>query len=77
VYHPTEHLTVDEVIPMKHKIFGIKNNLCYSLRYVYAMRTYIAKQRKDATADLTPAYGNVMQLGRRVEDVGHKLYVDN
>jgi hypothetical protein len=41
------------------------------------MRAYIAKQHTDATADLTPTHGTVMQLGRRVEDAGHKLYMDN
>jgi hypothetical protein len=62
----------------KHKIFDIKIcNLCYSLRYTYDMMAYIAKKHKDATAALTPMYGAVMQLGRRVEDVGHKLYMDN
>jgi hypothetical protein len=30
------------------------------------MRAYIAKQCKDATADLTPTHGTIMQLGRRV-----------
>jgi hypothetical protein len=41
------------------------------------MKAYIVKQHKDATADLTPTHGTIMQLGRRMEDVGHKLHMDN
>jgi hypothetical protein len=41
------------------------------------MRAYIGKQHKVANDDLTPAHGTVMQLGRRLEDVGHKLCRDN
>jgi hypothetical protein len=45
--------------------------------YTYDMRAYIAKQHKDASADLPPTHCTIMQLGKRVEDVGHKLYMDN
>jgi hypothetical protein len=41
------------------------------------MRAYKAKQCKDATADLIPIHGTIMHLGRRVEDVDHKLCMDN
>jgi hypothetical protein len=41
------------------------------------MRAYIGKQHKNATADVTPTHGTVMQLGRRVKDVGHKLCIYN
>jgi hypothetical protein len=41
------------------------------------MRAYIGKQHKDATTDLTPTHGTIMQLGRRLEDADHKLYMDN
>jgi hypothetical protein len=42
------------------------------------MKFYIAKQHKNAIADLTPTtYGTIMQFGRSVEDVGHKPYMDN
>jgi hypothetical protein len=43
------------------------------LKYSYNIRAYTAKQYNEATADLTPICGTIMQLGRRVEDVGHKL----
>jgi hypothetical protein len=41
------------------------------------MRAYTAKKHKDATTDLTPTHGAIMQLGKRVEDVGHNLCMDN
>jgi hypothetical protein len=62
----------------KHNIFDIKiYYLCSSLKYTYNIGAYIAKQCKDTTAELTLIHGTIMQLGRRVEDVGHKLYVDH
>jgi hypothetical protein len=36
----------------------------------------LAKQRTDATADLTHTNGTIMQL-KRVKHVVHKLYMDN
>jgi hypothetical protein len=39
--------------------------------------SYIVKQHKDVTADLTPTHGTIMELGRRVEDAGYKLYIAN
>jgi hypothetical protein len=41
------------------------------------MRAYTAKKHKDATTDLTPTHGAIMQLGRRVQDVAHKQHMDN
>jgi hypothetical protein len=64
---------VKETQKFKIKIY----NLCYSLRYTYDMRAYTVKKHFNATTDLTPTHGAIMQLGRRVEDVGHKLYMDN
>jgi hypothetical protein len=62
----------------KHKIFYIKiYNFCSSLKYTHDTRAYIAKQHKDAAANLTPIHGTIIQLGRRVEDVGQKLCMDN
>jgi hypothetical protein len=47
------------------------------LSYTYYVRAYKAKKHKHATDDLTPTHGAILQLGRRVEDVGHRLYMDN
>jgi hypothetical protein len=44
---------------------------------MHDIRAYLGKQHQDATADVTPTHGTVLQLVRKVEDVGHKLYVDN
>jgi hypothetical protein len=42
------------------------------------MRAYIAKQCRNATADLTSTtHAASMQLGRSMEDVGYELYMDN
>ncbi|PNF36309.1 hypothetical protein B7P43_G00540 [Cryptotermes secundus] len=91
LYHPSEHLAVDEVIvlfkgrvvfqqyiPKKHKRFGIKiYKLCDSLGYTYDMTVYLGKQRQLATEEITPTHGIVLQLIRRVEGSGHKLYMDS
>jgi hypothetical protein len=91
IYNPSEHLAVDEVIvlfkgrvvfrqyiPKKHKRFGIKiYKLCDSLGYTYDMSVYLGKQKQLATEQITATHGIVLQLVRRVEGVGHKLFMDN
>ena len=91
LYNPTEQLAVDEVIvlykgrvvfrqyiPKKHKRFGIKiYKLCDSLGYTYDMSVYLGKQKQYATAEITATHGTVLQLIRRVEGLGHKIFMDN
>jgi len=91
LYNPTEHLAVDEVImlykgrvvfrqyiPKKHKRFGIKiYKLCDSLGYTYDMSVYLGEQRQNATAQITATHGTVLQVIRRVEELGHKIFMDN
>ena len=84
-----QHLAVDEVIvlykrrvvqyiPKKHKRFGIKiYKLCDSLGYTYDMSVYLGKQRQNATAQITATHGTVLQVIRRVEGMGHKIFMDN
>jgi len=91
MYNPTEHLAVDEVImsykggvifrqyiPKKHKRLGIKiHKLCNSLGYTYDMSVYSGKQRQHGTAEITATHGTVLQVIRRVEGLGHKVFMDN
>jgi len=90
LYNPTEHLAVDEVIvlykervvfrqyiPKKHKRFGIKiYKLCNSLGHTY-MSVYLGKQWQHATAQITAMHGMVLQVIRKVEGLGHKIFMDN
>jgi len=65
-------------IPKKHKRFGIKiYKLCDSLGYTYDMSVYLGKQRQNATAQITATHGTVLQVIRRVEGMGHKIFMDN
>jgi hypothetical protein len=87
----TEHLAVDEVIvlfkarvifrqyiPKKHKRLGIKIfKLCDALGYTYDMSVYLGKQRLLATQEMSATHGTVLDLVRRVEGLGHKLYMDS
>jgi hypothetical protein len=41
------------------------------------MKVYLGKQREDAAGDVTATRGIVLQLVRRVQNKGHKLYRDN
>ena len=41
------------------------------------MSVYLGKQRQHATAQITATHGTVLQVGRRVEGLGHKSYMDN
>jgi hypothetical protein len=90
-YNPSEHLAVDEVIvkfkgrvifkqciPKKHKRFGIKiYKLCDTAGYTYDMKVYLGKDSDNATEDMTATHATVQSLVRRVEEVGHKLFMDN
>jgi hypothetical protein len=90
-YIPTEHLAIDEVIvlfkvrvtfkqyiPKKHKRFGIKiYKLCDSLGYSYNMTVYLGKDRKLATPTMTATHVTVTGLTGRIENLGHKLYMDS
>ena len=90
-YNPSEHLAIDEVIvrfkgrvifkqyiPKKRKRFGIKMyKLCDSSGYTYDMDVYLGKDGQRATQNVTATHATVTNLTRRVEGVGHKLYMDN
>jgi hypothetical protein len=87
---PTEHLAVDEInvlfkgklvfkqyIPKKHKRFGIKiYKLCDSKGYTYNMRVYFGKDRTYTTDTMTATHITVAGLTQRVENIGHKLYME-
>jgi hypothetical protein len=91
MYNPTEHLAVDKVIvlykgrvifwqyiPKKHKRLGIKiYKLCDSLGYTYDTSVYLGKKRQRATAQITATHGTVLQVIRRVEGMGHKVFMDS
>jgi hypothetical protein len=51
--------------------------LCDSLGHTYDMNVYLGKQRKNAAGDVTATHGTVLQLVRRVENKGRKLYMDS
>ena len=67
-----------QYIPKKHKRFGIKiYKLCDPLGYTYDMSVYLGKQRQHATAEITATHGTVLQVIRRVEELKHKVFMDN
>jgi hypothetical protein len=41
------------------------------------MSLYLGKQRQNATAQITATHGTVVQVIRRVEGMGHKIFMDN
>jgi hypothetical protein len=62
-----------QYIPNKHKNY----NLCDSLDYTYDMSVYLGKERQNATAQITATHETVLQVIRRVEGMGQKLFMDN
>ena len=40
------------------------------------MSVYLGKQRQHATTQITATHGTVLQLIRRVEGLGHKIFMD-
>jgi hypothetical protein len=41
------------------------------------MKVYLGKDRQCVTQDVTATHATVKELTRRVEGLGHKLYMDN
>jgi hypothetical protein len=41
------------------------------------MRVYFGKQRQHATAQITATHGTVLQVIRRIEGLGHKMFMNN
>ena len=67
-----------QYIRKKHKRFGIKiYKLCDSVGYTYDMSVYLGKQRQHATAQITATHRTVLQLIRRFEGLGHKIFMDS
>ncbi|PNF30070.1 hypothetical protein B7P43_G04241 [Cryptotermes secundus] len=90
-YNPPEHLAIDKIIvkfkgrvvfrqyiPKKHKRFRIKIfKIVDDAGYTYDMKVYLGKDRTHADQDVTATHATVRDLCRRIEGVGHKLYMDN
>jgi hypothetical protein len=55
-------------------IFGIKiYKLCYSLGYTHD----IGKQKQHATAQIRSMHRMVLQVIRKVQGLGHKIFMEN
>jgi hypothetical protein len=67
-----------QYVPKNHKCFGIKiYKLCDSKGCTYNMTVYLGKDRTHATDTMTATKTTVAGLPRGVQNVGHKLYMDN
>jgi hypothetical protein len=67
-----------QYIPKKHRHFRIKIfKLCDAAGYTYDMMVYLRKERTCVDQDVTVTHTTVRDLCRRIEEVGHKLYMDN
>jgi len=51
--------------------------LCDSKRYVYNIRVYLGKDRTHATGTVTATDTTEAGLMTGIQNVGHKLYMDN
>jgi hypothetical protein len=90
-YSLTDHLAVDEIIalckgrvifkqylPKKHKQFVIKMyKLCDSEVYTNNMTVCACKDRKRVTPSMTATHVTLTKLTAMIENVRHKLYMDN
>jgi len=89
-YNPSEHLAVgdlivkfqDEVIfrqyiPKKRKCVSIRiYKLCDESGYTYDMSVYLGQDSRSATDSMTVAHATVRHFTRRVEGLGHKIFMD-
>jgi outer membrane protein assembly factor BamA len=73
-----EEQNISTVYSEKHKRFGIKlYKLCDRFGYTFDMSVYLGKQKNNADTDITPTHGTMLELVRKVEGVGHKIFMDN
>jgi len=89
-YNPSEHLAVGEVIvklqdevifrqyiPKKRKSVRIRiYKLCDESGYTYDMSMYVGQDSCSATDNMTAAHATIRHLTRRVEGLGHKIFMD-
>ena len=89
-YNPSEHLAVCEVIvkfqdvvifrqyiPKKRQCVRIRiYKLCDESGYTYDMSVYVVQDSRSATDNMTAAHATVRRLTRRVEGLGHKIFMD-
>ena len=89
-YNPSQHLAVGEVIvkfrdevvfrqyvPKKRKCVGIRiYKLCDESGYTYDMSVYMGQDSPSATDNMIAAHATVRHLTRRVEGLGHKIFMD-
>jgi hypothetical protein len=62
----------------KHKGFGTKiYKPCDDNGYMYNMTTYLGEQLLNTACNITPSHGTVLQLTRKMQHVGHILFMDN
>jgi len=72
-----EKVVFRQYIPKKHERFGIKiYKFCDSLGYTYDMSVYLGKERQHATAQITATHGTVLQVIRRFEGLGHRIFME-
>jgi hypothetical protein len=90
-YSLTDHSAVDGIIvlfkgrvifkqylPKKHKQFGIKlYKLCDSKVYTNNMTVCACKDRKRVSPSMTATHATVTELTAMIQNVLHKLYMDN
>ena len=58
-------------------MFGIKTyKLCDEAGYTCAMRVYLGKDSHSATDNMTATHATVRHLTRRIEVLGHKLFME-
>jgi len=73
-----EGLFSNSTYQKKRKCFGINIfKLCDSTGYTYNMKVYLGKDRQRTAQHVTATHATVIELTRKTEGRGHKLYIDN
>jgi hypothetical protein len=73
-----DRLIFRQHIPKKRKHFGIKiYKLCEESGFTYDMRMYLGRDSHSTTDSMTATNIIVRHLACRVEDLGHKIFVDH
>jgi hypothetical protein len=71
-------IIVKRCIPNKHKRYGIElYRLCNSTGHIYNMEVCWMEDQQIMAEHFAATHATVIELTRKVEGCGHKLYVDS
>ena len=67
----------DSIYPRNTNVLGSKFTNCDETGYTYDMTVYLGRDREHTAQHLTATHATVSELTKKIQGLGHKLYMDN